>query len=368
MAPHRSKRYAWTRDEEIRLESIKVEKPKLSWAEVHKEFNQSRAPGQPQRTEFALKSKWQTLSEPITPPPKDLEVDLNLLSPEELHWEGGLQEWTLDAMSLRSLDLSGGNGSHSQVDLLDFFARDELARNQVRDLGYRNQQLMSDIHSQGTAAQNDRLLLANAHSHIHDLQGTINQSDQARARMENSLNELRQEMQQVQYAFARERDVHAETKKQLRDIHRSNNRMADIIKDIRGVHNIEGAAEAGFEKEYEITLLLLELEQKTATIRQLQQKNQHLDDKLKKDEVAHREQIQNQRERLTELNQVIIGQQVDHKKRKHNHEHKHHTKAISDVARATHKNLGQFIDHRSQIESRTEQGPEENAVVASVEG
>ncbi|KAK3167633.1 hypothetical protein OEA41_010760 [Lepraria neglecta] len=99
--------------------------------------------------------------------------------------------------------------------LKEFFNREELAKQQIQGLNGHVAQLGAALRHTGQTTQKDRIALNKSHDHMQQLQSGFNQSEAARARLENELHNERQEHRICQEVLDQERLFHADSERTL---------------------------------------------------------------------------------------------------------------------------------------------------------
>lgn len=194
--------------------------------------------------------------------------------------------------------------------LREFYQREEIAKQQVQNLNGHVVQLRAALQHAGQTSQEDRIALNKSHDHMVHLQTGFNESEAARARLENELHEERQENQTCQKLLNHEHARHSETEKNLNSVWTAYTRLRDTMPQIN-CHVEEGVADSPHES-YDITDLVLELSAKSQRISDLEvhsdqiQDHHHtevaqLKEKLDSESTQHTEEFMGQAQRIHEL-------------------------------------------------------------------
>ena len=156
----------------------------------------------------------------------------------------------------------------SDWDFSEFYAHEESARIQVRDTSNRNAQLLSAMQAQGAASQNDRILLMNCQAELESTKGILAQLEHVRARLENQLNDARQEHRGLQEALTAERLHHQATQKQLNNTVASNVRFAEVLQKVTDSTS-DPSVPVKLEGSIDVCELIAQIEHKSTIIDRL---------------------------------------------------------------------------------------------------
>ncbi|KAL2049564.1 hypothetical protein ABVK25_010143 [Lepraria finkii] len=203
--------------------------------------------------------------------------------------------------------------------LKEFFNREELAKQQIQGLNGHVAQLGAALHHAGQTSQKDRMALNKSHDHMQQLQSGFNQSEAARARLENELHNEGQEHRICQEVLSQERIYHSDTERTLAQLSVSYQRLGDIISKVRCYMDDDAGDSPCMG--YNVTDLIHELAEKAQTIRVLelqseQAADQHqgaivqLKEKFEADSAQHTEQFMDQAQRIHDLDRALQREQM----------------------------------------------------------
>jgi len=192
---------------------------------------------------------------------------------------------------------------------MGFYQREETTKQQVQNLNGHVVQLRAALHYAGQTSQKDRIALNKSHDHMQHLQTGFNESETARARLENELHEERQEHQMCQELLNHEHARHSETEKNLNSVGTAYTRLRNMMPQINC--HVEDAVGGSPHESYDITDLVLELSAKSERISDLEVYSDQIDhhraeiaqlkEKLDLESTQHTEEFMGQTQRIHEL-------------------------------------------------------------------